>query len=113
MRLANKKDIKVLSTLRILQQRNDWKDEHEDKYDLFNVTKIFLNKDLYIFVEEFDSDIIATCGLQIIDYLPLISFAKEKGLCELALSTDSDKAINIYKKMGFVFENLMMNLNIK
>ena len=74
MRLANKKDIKELSVLRINQQMDDWKEEYENKFDLFNRTKIYLkkhlNKDLYIFVEEENGDIIATCGIQIIDYLP-------------------------------------------
>jgi len=149
MRLANKKDIKELSNLRINQQMDDWKEEYENKLDLFNRTKIYLkkhlNKDLYIFVEEENGNIIATCGIQIIDYLPqcndngkqgyvcnvytkekyrnqgiqtllikrVISFAKENRLCELSLSTDSDEAISIYKKMGFEFDNLMMKLEIK
>ena len=149
MRLANKKDIKELSNLRINQQMDDWKEEYENKLDLFDRTKIYLkkhlNKDLYIFVEEKNGNIIATCGIQIIDYLPqcndngkqgyvcnvytkekyrnqgiqtllikrVISFAKENRLCELSLSTDSDEAISIYKKMGFEFDNLMMKLEIK
>lgn len=73
MRLANKKDIKKLSLLRIQQQREDWKNEFEDKNDLLNKTKEYFNKhlnnDLIVFVEEIDNHIIATCCLQIIEYL--------------------------------------------
>ena len=74
MRFANKKDIKKLSLLRIQQQREDWKNEFEDKNDLLNITKEYFNKhlnnDLIVFVEEIGKHIIATCCLQIIEYLP-------------------------------------------
>lgn len=149
MRLSNKNDIEQLTKLRIKQQKDDWDDEYEDKYDLQNTTLEYLNnhlnKDLFIFVEEYDSDIIATCGIQVIEYLPqcndnglqgficnvytekdyrckgvqtkllkqVISFAKEKNICELSLSTDNDKAISIYKKLDFKFDNLIMSLKIK
>ena len=43
----------------------------------------------------------------------VINFAKENGLCEISLSTDSKTAISIYKKLGFEFDNLMMKLEIK
>lgn len=148
MRLSNEKDIEQLSKLRIQQQKDDWDDEYEDKYNLLNTTiehlNKHLNKDLFIFIEESNNIIIATCGIQIIEYLPqcndnglqgficnvytdqkyrckgiqtkllkqVISFAKEKNLCELSLSTDNDKAISIYKKMGFKFDNLIMSLKL-
>lgn len=148
MRLSNEKDIEQLSKLRIQQQKDDWDDEYEDKYNLLNTTIEYLNKhlnkDLFIFIEESNNIIIATCGIQIIEYLPqcndnglqgficnvytdkkyrckgiqtkllkqVISFAKEKNLCELSLSTDNDKAISIYKKMGFKFDDLIMSLKL-
>lgn len=148
MRLSNDNDITTLSKLRIEQQKDDWQNEYEDKYDLFNATRVYLenhlNKDLYIFVKEIDNKIIATCGIQIIEYLPqcndngkqgficnvytkekyrnqgiqtslikeIIKFSKEKNLSELNLSTDNEKAISIYKKLGFTFDDLMMKLNL-
>lgn len=148
MRLANNNDILCLSSLRIKQQKDDWQEEYNDKSNLLERTKIYLekhlNKDLYIFVEEMDNKIIATCGLQIIEYLPqcndngkqgyicnvytdskyrnkgiqtallyeVINFSKEKELCELNLSTDNDIAIEMYKKLGFIFDDLMMKLVI-
>ncbi|MBQ9833639.1 MAG: GNAT family N-acetyltransferase [Bacilli bacterium] len=148
MRLSSEKDIEQLSKLRIQQQKDDWDDEYEDKYNLLNTTIEYLNKhlnkDLFIFIEESNNIIIATCGIQIIEYLPqcndnglqgficnvytdkkyrckgiqtkllkqVISFAKEKNLCELSLSTDNDKAISIYKKMGFKFDDLIMSLKL-
>lgn len=74
MRLAEKKDIKKLCILRIEQQRDDWKDEFEDNYNLLDRTNKYLknhiNKDLFVYIEEHNQEIIATCGLQIINYLP-------------------------------------------
>lgn len=148
MRLANSNDILKLSDIRVKQQKDDWQEEYEDKFDLLNSTRTYLeehlNKDLYIFVEEIDTKIIATCGIQIIKYLPqcndngkqgyicnvyteeqyrnkgiqtsliqeVIKFAKKNDLCELNLSTDNEKAIRIYKKLGFSFDELIMTLDI-
>ncbi len=148
MRLSNNNDIIELSNLRIQQQMDDWQEEYENQFDLLNRTKKYLethlNKDLYIFIKEKDGKIIATCGIQIIEYLPqcndngkqgyicnvytdkkyrnqgiqtslikeVILFAKEKNLCELNLSTDNQNAIRIYKKLGFTFDELTMNLKI-
>lgn len=82
MRLATDKDIEELSQLRILQQKDDWQEEFEDKYNLLNVTreylKAHLNKDIYMFIEE-DADIIATCGIHIINYLPQCNDNEKKG----------------------------------
>lgn len=67
MRLANNNDILCLSSLRIKQQKDDWQEEYSDKFNLLERTKNYLekhlNRDLYIFVEEMDNKIIATCGL--------------------------------------------------
>jgi len=144
MRIANKMDIDKIVQIRIKQQKDDWKEEYIDKYNLMNTTKIYLEKHLnnnfYAFIEEKDNDIIAICCLKVIEYLPqcndngkqgyvcnvytrdefrnkgiqtnllkeVINFAIKNNLCELNLETDSEKAISIYKKLGFDFDNLAM-----
>ena len=144
MRKANKMDIDKIVQIRIEQQKAIWKDEYDDKYNLVNTTKKYLekhlNNDFYAFIEEKGNDIIAICCLQIVEYIPqcndngkhgyicnvytsddfrnkgiqtnllkkVINFAKENNLCELNLATDSEKAISIYKKLGFEFDNLTM-----
>ena len=144
MRKANKMDIDKIVQIRIEQQKAIWKDEYDDKYNLVNTTKKYLekylNNDFYAFVEEKGNDIIAICCLQVVEYIPqcndngkhgyicnvytsddfrnkgiqtnllkkVINFAKENNLCELNLATDSEKAISIYKKLGFEFDNLTM-----
>ncbi len=149
IRLADIKDIDELCDLRVSQQKDDWDDEYEDKFDLYHTTKKYLekhlNKDVYLFLNIADGKIVATCGLQIIEYLPqcndngrygfifnvftlreyrrkglqyeliekVIKFAKERELCEISLSSDSDDAIKLYKKFGFEFDDLMMKLEIK
>ena len=74
MRLAEEKDIDLLCKLRVLEQKEDWGKDFEDKYDLVKQTEIYLNnhlnKDFFMFVEEVEGKIVATCGLQIIEYLP-------------------------------------------
>ena len=148
IKIATNSDIEKICELRILQQKDDWKEEYIDKFDLYNSTKKFminhLNKDLYIFINIIEKNIVATCGLQIIDLLPqcndngklgyicnvytvpdkrkqglqkellneIIKFAKEKGICELSLSTDNKDAIMLYKKFGLDFDNLAMKLNL-
>lgn len=56
------------------QQQDDWKNEYVDIDNLEMRTKIYLNKhinkDLFMFIYKNGDNIIATCGLQIIDYLP-------------------------------------------
>ena len=144
MRKANKNDIDKIVQIRIKQQKDDWKDEYVDKYNLLKITKTYLekylNNNFYAFIEEKDDDIIALCCLQIIEYLPqcndnglegyicsvytkdefrnkgfqtnllkeVIKFATKNKLCELTLLSDNEKAISIYKKLGFEFDNLTM-----
>ena len=52
--MANKADIKELINLRILQQKHEWQEEYEDKNNLKEITKTYLNKhlnnDIYFFV---------------------------------------------------------------
>lgn len=146
MRKANKNDIDKIVQIRIKQQKDIWKDEYVDMYNLLSTTKTYLenhlNNDFYAFIEEKDSNIIAICCLHIIEYIPqyndngkhgyicnvytsdefrnkgiqtnllrkVINFAKENNLCELSLSTDSEKAISIYKKLGFEFDTLTMKI---
>ena len=72
--MANNEDIEELSKLRILQQKDDWKKEYEDKTNLYEKTRRYLNKhlnkDIYFFIVKKDNKIIAKCGIQIIEYLP-------------------------------------------
>lgn len=74
MRIANINDVDKIASIRIKQQKDDWNDEFEDKYDLFETTKSYLekhlNNDFFAFIEEINDNIIATCCLQIIEYLP-------------------------------------------
>lgn len=60
--------------IKIATKKDDWKEEYVDKFNLYNSTKKFminhLNKDLYIFINIIKGNIVATCGLQIIDLLP-------------------------------------------
>ena len=74
MKIATQGDINKISLIRINQQKDDWQECYEDKYDLLNITKSYLkkhlNNDFFVFFEEIDDNIIATCCLQIIEYLP-------------------------------------------
>ncbi len=74
IKIATNEDIEEICDLRILQKKDDWKEEYVDKFDLYNSTKKFMinhiNKDLYIFLKIINEKIVATCGLQVIDYLP-------------------------------------------
>lgn len=54
--MANKADIEELINLRILQQKDEWQEEYEDKNNLKEITKTYLNKhlnnDIYFFLFE-------------------------------------------------------------
>ena len=56
MRIAEKRDIEELSKLRVLQQKEDWKEDYPEGEDkrLYEVTKKFLirhlNEDIIFFV---------------------------------------------------------------
>lgn len=145
---AMKTDIEEICRLRVLQQKDDWKEEYIDKFNLYDSTKTFLenhlNKDLHIFLNVVDGYIVSTGGLQIIEYLPqcndngkygyicdvytldkyrrkglqkellneIIKFSKTQKLYKLSLSSDNEDAINLYKKMGFEYDHLVMNLSL-
>ena len=149
MKIATKDDIDKISIIRDKQQKDDWQEKYEDKYDLINTTKSYLekhlNNDFFVFVEEKDNDIIAICCLQIIEYLPqcndngrqgyicnvytekeyrnqgiqtrllneVINYSIKNDLCELDLSTNTDNAISLYKKFGFVFDSWAMKKEMK
>lgn len=149
MGIAEIEDIEQLAKLRIIQQKDDWKEEYIDKYNLYQTTKDYLtnhlNKDLYIFIETENKNITATCGLQIIKYLPqcndngikgyicdvftkeefrnkgiqtkllkkCIEFSKENNIESISLLTDNEIAINIYKKLGFNYNSLAMELKLQ
>lgn len=74
MRIANKNDIDKISMIRVQQQKDDWKEEYDDKYDLVKTTKLYLkkhlNNDFFAFIEEIDGNIVSICCLQIIECLP-------------------------------------------
>jgi len=75
IRIAGNEDIEELTNLRAIQQKDDWKElyPNNDK-DFLILTKQYikehLNKDIIFFIEVIDNKIIATCGLQIIKYMP-------------------------------------------
>ena len=103
MRIANKMDIDKIVQIRIKQQKDDWKEEYIDKYNLMNTTKIYLEKHLnnnfYAFIEEKDNDIIAICCLQIIEYLPQCNDNGKQGY-----------VCNVYTKDEFRNRGLQTNL---
>jgi len=52
-------------------------------------------------------------GIQIRLIEEVIKYSNDNNLCELDLSTDSDAAISLYKKCGFVFDNWAMKKELK
>lgn len=76
IRQANKQDIEELSLLRVEHQKAEGKEDyHCDDIELQNKAKTYfskhLNKDYFCFIEEINNSIIATCAVQVIEYLPL------------------------------------------
>lgn len=74
-RIAKNEDIEEISKLRVMQQKYGWKELYPNKDEEFyiitkNYLEEHLNKDIFFFVESIDNEIIATCGLQVIRYMP-------------------------------------------
>lgn len=74
-KVAKYEDIEEISRLRIMQQKDDWQELYPNKdEDFYKITKKYLeehlNHDIFFFIETIDDKIIATCGLQIIKYMP-------------------------------------------
>ena len=84
MRIANKNDIDEIAQIRIKQQQDDWKNDYDNKNDLLNTTKIYLekhlNSDFFCFIEEMNNNIIATCCLQVIELLPQCNDNGKQGI---------------------------------
>lgn len=73
-RMANFDDIQELANLRVLQQIDDWCSSDIDSEKLKEKTIKYLedhlDSDLLIFVKVINGNIVATCGLQILNLLP-------------------------------------------
>lgn len=75
-KIASNENIDEICSLRIFQQEEikilNFTDN--EKTNLFEETKEFLkehlNKDVIFFIEVIDKKIVATCGIQIINYMP-------------------------------------------
>ena len=108
IRIASHEDIEELSTLRLMQQKDDWGDLYPNKdEELYEVTKKYLekhlNKDIYLFVEVINNKIVATCGLQVIEYMPQCIENGIKGyICDVF-------TLNEYRKKG-IQTNLIKNV---
>jgi hypothetical protein len=69
-RLAEIEDIDQIAELRILQQKELFKENYKmDDEKFYNNTKIFLlenlNKNIYFFVKELDNKLVSMCGIQL------------------------------------------------
>ncbi len=74
-RIAKYEDIEEISKLRVMQQKDDWKGLYPNKDEEFyiitkNYLEEHLNKDIFFFIEIIENKIVATCGLQVIKYMP-------------------------------------------
>ena len=121
MRLATKNDINSLSLIRVYEQKEDWNEEFEDKFDLVNTTKLYLekhlNNDFFAFVEEIDDNIVATCCLQIIDYLPQCNDNGKQGfVCNVYTNKEyRNKGIQtalLKEVIKFAVDNNLCELNL-
>lgn len=98
-RIAKNEDIEEISKLRLMQQKDDWKESYPNKDEQFYiVTKKYLeehlNKDIFFFIESIDNKIIATCGLQLIKYMPqCVESGVEGYICDVY-------TLNEYRKKG-------------
>lgn len=75
-RLASLEDIDEITDLRILQQKENYDNNPDINYELLSEkTKKYLarnlNKTIYFFVKEIERKLVAMCGIQLIEYLPM------------------------------------------
>lgn len=121
-RIAKYEDIDEISKLRIMQQKDDWKELYPNKdEELYEITKNYLkehlNKNVFLFIEIIDNRIIATCGLQIIKYMPqCIESGIEGYICDVfTLKEYRKKGIqtNLIKQcIKFAKENNVIELKL-
>lgn len=75
MRLASVGDISGIAELRVIQQKEFWGNRYNDSCDLYKNTSNFLkyrlNNSIYFFIEVVDGVIVSTCGIQILDKMPI------------------------------------------
>ena len=108
IKIASHEDIDEISTLRLMQQKDDQGDLYPNKdEELYEVTKKYLekhlNNDIYLFVEVINNKIVATCGLQVIEYMPQGIGNGIKGyICDVF-------TLNEYRKKG-IQTNLIKNV---
>lgn len=99
IKIAKKEDIEELSKLRVVQQKEDWAEKYPNNdEEVYNMTKEYLynhlNKDIYFFIEVLDNKIVATCGLQVIKYMPQCARTNIEGyICNVF-------TINEYRRKG-------------
>lgn len=106
-KIAEYKDIEELSRLRIMQQKDDWKELYPSKdEEFYNITKGYIC-DVFT-LREYRKK-----GIQTNLIKECIKFAKENNIIELKLSSDNPNAIKIYKEQGFEYDKLMMKKEIE
>ncbi|MEG0994509.1 MAG: GNAT family N-acetyltransferase [Bacilli bacterium] len=76
--LTTKKDILDLASLRTMLQKEDWEEDYiisdeDSRRTTINFLEENLNKDFFIFAAKVNDVIIATCGIQIIYYMPQVN----------------------------------------
>lgn len=98
-RIAKYEDIEEIARLRIMQQKDDWEELYPNKdEEFYQITKCYLeehlNKDVFFFIEVIDNKIIATCGLQVIKYMPqCVESGIEGYICDVF-------TLNEYRRKG-------------
>ncbi|MCI9016112.1 MAG: GNAT family N-acetyltransferase [Clostridia bacterium] len=98
-RIAKYEDIEEISKLRVMQQKDDWKELYPNKDEEFYMTtknylEEHLNKDIIFFIEIIENKIVATCGLQVIKYMPqCVESGIEGYICDVF-------TLNEYRRKG-------------
>lgn len=122
-RIARCEDVEEISRLRVLQQKDDWKEEYPKEKDkeFYEITRNYLkehlNKDIFFFLEIENNKIIANCGLQIINYMPQCVESGVKGyICDVFTVKEYRKKgiqTNLIKEcITFARENNIIELKL-